>query len=72
MPRKRRTMATKMNKVRVNFSGNRKLQRIAVIMLAVVPLYSLTILSNFLRMEATTRPPMLLYTRAITSNTMTS
>ncbi len=40
-----------------NLSGKRKLQKTAVIMLAMFPVYSLTMLSRNLRMAATTRPP---------------
>ena len=71
IPMKRRIMALKMKKVNLNFSGNRKLQRRAVTMLAVAPVYSFTMLSSFLRMEATTRPPILLNTKARTNKMMT-
>ena len=71
IPMKRRNMALKMKKVNLNFSGKRKLQRRAVTMLAVAPVYSLTMLSSFLRMEATTRPPILLNTKARTKRKMT-
>ena len=65
-------MAIKMKTVKVNFSGNRKLQTIAMNMLAVAELYSLTMLSSFLRIAATTRPPTLLVHNATNSKILTS
>ena len=60
-----------MKMVNMNFSGKRKLQRRAVTMFAVAPLYSLTMLSSFLRIFATTRPPTLLKANAATRRILT-